>query len=198
MGKPTLLIFAKAPRMGVSKTRLAAGIGAAQAWRVKRALDAYTCRVAAGPAWSTFLAVAPRRDEGAAFPGSWPERVARIGQGQGDLGARMARGLRRFGRGDVCIIGSDLPDLRRRDLAAAFKALRRCDVVLGPATDGGYWLIGMRAACARQAHLLGVRWSSIHTLADTLGCLPSDWRVGFLREMEDIDDAGSFKRRFSR
>jgi uncharacterized protein len=193
--KPTLLIFAKAPRMGLSKTRLAAGIGMARAWRVKRALDALTCRVARSDAWSTMLSIAPQRDVGGSFVGAWPSDLARIGQGQGDLGARMARALRRFGQGPVCIIGSDLPDLTTRDLADAFEALKRHDVVFGPATDGGFWLIGMRARCARQANLDGIKWSNAQTLADTLAALPSSWRVGLLREMEDVDDAASFKRR---
>jgi uncharacterized protein len=193
--KPTLLIFAKSPRMGVSKTRLAAGIGVARAWRVKRAMDGLTCRVAShGQAWRTMLAVAPARDEGVRFPNAWPDSLARLGQGKGDLGARMARALRRFSRGAVCIIGSDLPDLRTADLTAAFKMLRDHDVVLGPASDGGYWLIGMRAQCARVAQLDAIRWSSAHTLADTVARLPKKWRVGYLRELEDVDDATSFHR----
>ena len=192
--KPTLLIFAKAPRMGVSKTRLAAGIGVARAWRVKRALDAYTCRVARGSAWTTKLFVAPDRDVTANFGTAWPNNLPRTPQGTGDLGQRMAAALRAHGKNAVCIIGSDLPDLRASDLAAAFTALKRHDVVLGPATDGGYWLIGMSARCARQAKLDHVRWSSAFTLDDTLACLPPAWRIGYLRELEDVDDAASFKR----
>jgi uncharacterized protein len=195
MGRPTLIIFAKSPRMGVSKTRLASGIGVVRAWRVKRTLDSHTCQVARSPRWNTLLAVAPARDETALFPGTWPQDIKRIGQGKGDLGARMAGALRRYSSGPVCIIGSDLPDLTRRDVADAFGALRHYDVVLGPATDGGYWLIGMRGACARWARLAGIRWSSPHTLGDTLSALPRHWRVGFLRELEDVDDAVSFQRR---
>jgi uncharacterized protein len=195
VNKPTLIIFAKAPRMGLSKTRLAAGIGVARAWRVKRALDGLTCRVASrGQAWRTLLAVAPARDEGARFVGAWPDGLVRIGQGKGDLGARMAGAMRRFSRGAVCIIGSDLPDLRTGDVSAAFAMLRRYDVVLGPARDGGYWLIAMSARCARVARLDDIRWSSAHTLADTVAGLPVHWRVGYLRELEDVDDAKSFHR----
>ncbi len=192
--KPTLLIFAKAPRMGVSKTRLAAGIGVARAWRVKRALDAYTCRTARHAAWKTMLSVAPDRDLKTTFVDAWPDDLPRIPQGKGDLGRRMAAALRAHCRGSVAIIGSDLPDLRTGDLRAAFMALKRHDVVLGPATDGGYWLIGMSARCARRARLDPVRWSSAFTLADTLACLPKAWRIGYLRELEDVDDAGSFQR----
>jgi uncharacterized protein len=192
--KPTLLIFAKAPRMGVSKTRLAASIGTARAWRVKRALDFYTCKTARSGAWTTKLAATPDRDLATHFEGAWPRDLQRISQGQGDLGQRMAGAMRAHCAGAVCIIGSDLPDLRTSDIAAAFKALKRHNVILGPATDGGYWLIGMSSRCARQARLEGIRWSSAFTLADTMAALPKSWRIGFLRELEDVDDAGSFKR----
>jgi uncharacterized protein len=199
MRKPTLIIFAKAPRMGVSKTRLAAGIGRVRAWRVKRGLDAFTCRIAMqSPAWSTLLAIAPARDERAAFPGAWPKAMTRIGQGTGDLGQRMARALRRFGQGPVCIIGSDLPDLRTTDIAAAFGVLRKKDMVFGPASDGGFWLIGMSARCARKAALDAITWSSPQTLAQTLAALPKTWRVGFLRELEDVDDGASYRRTIKR
>ncbi|WP_085338970.1 TIGR04282 family arsenosugar biosynthesis glycosyltransferase [Aquidulcibacter paucihalophilus] len=192
--RPKLLIFAKSPRMGLAKTRLARGVGMVAAWRTKRRLDALTCRVARSSRWETLLAVAPQQDLAASFPGVWPANLRRVGQGQGDLGQRMARGLIRFSRAPVCIIGSDLPDLKRSDLVAAFRALTHADVVLGPATDGGYWLIGMAPRAARRAQLAPVRWSSPHTLADTLACLPAQWRVVFLRELEDIDDAASLKR----
>jgi uncharacterized protein len=192
--KPTLITFAKAPRMGVSKTRLAAGIGAARAWRVKRTLDAFTCRVAQSPKWRTILAVGNAHDVRAAFPGAWPSALPRIPQGRGDLGKRMAGAMRAYGHGPVCIIGTDLPDLRTSDINAAFQALRRHDVVIGPATDGGYWLIGLSARAARRANFDHVRWSTRHTRADTLATLPKTWRVALLREMEDVDDAASFKR----
>jgi uncharacterized protein len=195
MPKPTLIIFAKSPRMGLSKTRLAAGIGVVRAWRVKRALDALTCRIAGqGQSWATLLAIAPVRDERATFPRVWPSDLGRIGQGRGDLGERMARALRRFGQGPVCIIGSDLPDLQTRDLSHAFALLRRKDVVFGPASDGGFWLIGMRARCARQARLEAITWSSAQTLAETVASLPQHCRVGYLRELEDVDDATSLVR----
>jgi uncharacterized protein len=193
--KRTLLIFAKAPRMGVSKTRLALGIGTAQAWRVKRALDAFTCRTARHGPWTTKLTIAPDRDLCTRFCGAWPDDLRRIPQGRGDLGQRMARAFRSHGTGSVCIIGTDLPDLRARDIADALRALRRHEIVFGPATDGGYWLIGMSARAAARARLDNVRWSTASTLTDTLATLPKAWRVGFLRELEDVDDAASFKRR---
>jgi rSAM/selenodomain-associated transferase 1 len=192
--RPKLLIFAKSPRMGLAKTRLACGVGVVAAWRTKRRLDAFTCRTARSKGWDALLAVAPQKDIDAQFPGVWPFDLKRVGQGQGDLGQRMTRAFVKFSRSPVCIIGSDLPDLRRADLAQAFRALKQAEVVLGPATDGGYWLIGLTPRAARRVQLAPVRWSSPHTLFDTLACLPASWRVCFLRELEDVDDVASLKR----
>ncbi len=180
--------------MGLSKTRLARDIGVVAAWRAKRRLDAYTCQIARDPRWTSLLAVAPDRDVGAAFPHAWPAAHARIKQGKGDLGQRMARALRRHSRGPVCIIGSDLPDLRAQDLATAFMALRRNEAVFGPAQDGGFWLIGLSPRAARNFHFGSVRWSSRDTLADTLTGLPPHWRVAYLRELDDLDDGESYRR----
>ena len=180
--------------MGLSKTRLAADIGPVRAWQVKRKLDAFTCRAAQGEAWTTKLAVAPDRDLKTHFNDVWAADLMRVSQGQGNLGQRMAVILQANSRGAVCIIGSDLPDLQTRDIGQAFKTLKRNDVVIGPATDGGYWLIGMSARCERRVKLDHVRWSSVHTLSDTLACLPTTWRVGFLRELEDVDDGASLRK----
>lgn len=195
--KPVVIVFAKAPRMGVAKTRLAREIGPVTAWRAKRRLDAKTLRSARDPRWHTVLAVAPQRDRASHFPGAWPKGVRRSGQGLGDLGARMCRALAAPGgqpsRGPAALIGSDAPDLRAADLALAFKALRRHDIVFGPASDGGFWLIGACPRVARKLDLDGVRWSSPDTLEETLARLDRRWRVGLLRRLSDVDDAAGWR-----
>jgi uncharacterized protein len=189
--KPLVLLFAKAPFMGVSKTRLARGIGPVRAWRVKRRLDAHTCHQAACDArWDALLAVGASRDLRQQLPSVWPANLARCGQGRGDLGARMARAFRLHGAHRAClIIGTDCPGLTRQLLARALQALRRTDAVFGPASDGGYWLIGLNPALARRASFDRVRWSSVHALADTLACLPSRTRTAFIDTLSDVDEA---------
>jgi glycosyltransferase A (GT-A) superfamily protein (DUF2064 family) len=81
----------------------------------------------------------------------------------------------------------------RADIAAAFAALGRADAVLGPARDGGYWLIGFTQAQRRRLPFSEVRWSTPHARADTLANLEGK-RVAMLREREDVDDAASYKR----
>jgi glycosyltransferase A (GT-A) superfamily protein (DUF2064 family) len=93
------------------------------------------------------------------------------------------------------IVGSDIPELSPRHVAAAFRALGRHEAVLGPAADGGYWLIGLRRRPRIPAGLFqGVRWSSAHALADTRASLPRSSSVALLEVLEDVDDAESHAR----
>ncbi|MBE7217208.1 MAG: TIGR04282 family arsenosugar biosynthesis glycosyltransferase [Caulobacteraceae bacterium] len=191
--QPRLLVFAKRPRAGEVKTRLAATIGA------EAALAAYLDLLGglldrldgAGP-WRLELAVSP--DDAAGDEGAWPRALPRLGQGGGDLGARMGRLLAQARlETPVLIVGSDVPGLGAAHAAAAFAALARADLVLGPAPDGGYWCIG--ASRPPPAELFeGVRWSTPHARADTLvnaGAL----RVEVLDlELEDVDDEASWRR----
>ncbi|RME44423.1 MAG: glycosyltransferase, partial [Deltaproteobacteria bacterium] len=93
-------------------------------------------------------------------------------QGEGDLGRRMAHafslGLASHER--VVVIGSDAPTLPPAHLSAAFDALRTRKVVIGPARDGGYYLIGLRGEIPPIFE--GIAWGSASVLADTLERLP--------------------------
>lgn len=114
-----------------------------------------------------------------------PRATRRIGQVRGDLGARMAGAMRRH---PVAVLaGSDIPALRPADIAAAIRALGRADAVFGPAEDGGYWLVGMGPRRPARP-FAGVRWSTEHTLADTLRNFRGR-RVALLRRLQDVDTA---------
>jgi rSAM/selenodomain-associated transferase 1 len=175
-----VILFARAPRLGAVKRRLARGIGAMAALRFYRTQLARTLRLAHDPRWRVELAVTP--DHGGA---RWPRGVARLGQGQGDLGVRMGRALGRHRR--AVLVGSDIPDLSRADIAAAFRALGRAQAVFGPAEDGGYWLVGLGPRRPARP-FAGVRWSTRHALADTLANFPGR-RVALLRTLRDVDTA---------
>ena len=185
--RDTLVIFVKEPRPGRVKTRLGAGIGLVPAaWWFRHQSQRLIRRLARDPRWRTVLAVSPDH-EGLASR-VWPACVARRPQGRGDLGDRMLRALAAEAPGRVMIVGSDIPDITPDDIAGGFRALGRCDAVFGPAEDGGYWLVGCRGAPPRGL-FRGVRWSSEHTLADTLANLPGQ-SVGYLRSLNDVDEAG--------
>ncbi|MGH6951698.1 MAG: TIGR04282 family arsenosugar biosynthesis glycosyltransferase, partial [Vitreimonas sp.] len=154
---PTLIVMAKAPLLGAGKTRLARDIGAVEAWRINRALQARTLRVACDGRWRTLLCVSPDAAIAWRLPRVWPREVARMAQGGGDLGQRMARALAPCR--NVAMIGTDCPELTRARIASAYKALRRAPFALGPAHDGGFWLIAARNGAAAARAMAGVRWS---------------------------------------
>lgn len=189
--KPTLVVMAKAPRLGVGKTRLAAGVGSAQALRINRALQARTMRAAIDPRWRTLLCVTPDDAVDLDLPGLWPRDVAREPQGEGDLGARLARAL--TARRRVAVIGTDCPELTRAHIAAAFNVLRQAPFALGPAEDGGFWLLAARDGSAAARAMVNVRWSSKHTAKDVIRNLGAK-RVALLATLRDIDVAADLKR----
>lgn len=185
MPRPTVVLFARAPRLGAVKRRLARGIGARAALRFYRCTLAATARpIARDRRWTTVLATTPRfaRADWARFV---PRGTPRAGQPSGDLGRRMEHAMRPF---PVAVLaGSDIPDLRPADIAAAFRALGRADAVFGPATDGGYWLVGMGPRRPARP-FAGVRWSTADALADTLRNFRGR-RVAMLRRLQDVDTA---------
>lgn len=182
--RPTLVIFVKEPRPGRVKTRLGAGIGLVPAaWWFRHQSQRLVRRLASDPQWRTVLAVSP--DHEGMTSRVWPSIIPRQRQGSGDLGDRMFRALNNHG--PTIIVGSDIPDISRQDIAAGFNALGGNDVVLGPAEDGGFWLVGCRHAPPRNI-FRNVRWSTEHALSDTLTNLKGA-SVAFLRELNDVDEA---------
>jgi uncharacterized protein len=184
--KPKLIVFVRAPLLGAVKRRLAAGVGAAVAHRfyvdtTRRMLS----RVGGDPRWDVVLSVTP---DGAALRGRfWPDAYPRMPQGQGDLGRRMANAILRFRNRPVVLVGSDIPDLSAVQIGRAFQRLGASDFVFGPASDGGYWLVGVREPW-RARHLFeAVRWSGPHALDDTLANTGKA-RVALLDPLDDVDD----------
>lgn len=181
----------KAPEAGRVKTRLARDIGVVGATSFYRhASSAIVGRLGADPRWQTVLAVAPDTAIRARY---WPAPMLRRAQGHGDLGRRMQALFDRLPPGPVVIVGSDCPTIRRDDIAAAFSALGGADAVLGPASDGGYWLVGEWRSPKALPAFPGVRWSSESTLADTVANF-SERRVAFVRELADVDTAADLAR----
>jgi len=188
-----LIVMVKEPRPGRVKTRLGRDIGMTEAAWWFRHQVARLLREVDDPRWHLSLAVSP--DHTGLQSRVWPAHLPRIGQGTGDLGDRMGRLLRRAPPGPVCIIGADIPDIRRGHIAAAFAALGPHDTVFGPAMDGGFWLVGLRRSTRIPSSLFNkVRWSSKGTLADTLASVP-DARPAFLPTLRDVDRAADLPDR---
>jgi len=155
------------PRPGAVKTRLAAALGPERAAAVARALAERVVgqtRPEAGEYGRVvvFTPAGARADLERWLPG------LELWEQEGDdLGARMdaafARALRRAPR--VLLAGTDVPHLGRAHVREAFAALERSDVVLGPARDGGYYLVGLRAR--QPALFAGMAWGGPEVLAAT-------------------------------
>ena len=167
-----LVVLARWPAPGRCKRRLASSLGAEAAARIQARLTGHTLAVARQLGIELVLAV----------DGLAPRAARRLGdqlgvgrivlQGRGGLGVRMQRQFQRAATERarrVVLIGSDLPQLERADLASAFAALDHQEAVLGPACDGGYWLIGLRRP--EPALMEGIAWGSEQVLEQTLAAL---------------------------
>lgn len=161
-----LALLARAPS-AVGKTRLTSGLREFRARELREALFLDTLDVArsVGVAVTIFGAPGDRLDELQALAGGTPTML----QADGDLGARMDAACGRLfaqGAHHVVLIGSDLPTLPSSHLVAAFEALEAgADLALGPADDGGYYLIGMSRPTPTVFD--GIAWGNANVLEAT-------------------------------
>ncbi len=183
----TVVIMVKAPRAGTVKARLAKQVGVVRASQFYRHVAAAVIgRVAGDRRWRTWLAIAPQTALGARF---WDPSLPRIAQSRGDLGHKMQACLASAGCGPILVVGSDIPALEGRHLAAAFAALDGSDAVFGPAKDGGFWLVGVRRSPRTFRLFHGtIRWSTQNALADVLASLGRH-RVALADVLADVDHA---------
>jgi len=159
----TLAVFAKSPVPGQVKTRLRPTLTAEQAARLAAAFVRDTLRKAArlGPPVTVYYAGDRALLEPLAPPGvRWPG-VQWRDQSGGDLGARLARVP-----APCLILGADSPHLPLAFIREALAAVPKHDVMLGPAEDGGYFLLGLRAP--QPVLFDGIAWGTGEVLAQTL------------------------------
>lgn len=174
----------KAPLSGRVKTRLGREIGVVAATAFyRRTSQQIIQRLARDPRWETTLAVSPDWARSAPF---WPGCLRRVGQGGGNLGGRMQRLMDGAGPGPVIVVGTDIPEMSRWHIADAFRLLGNHQAVLGPAGDGGYWLVGLKRVPRVRRIFERVRWSSPHALADTMRNI-DDVQVAETATLRDVD-----------
>lgn len=186
-----LILFARFPVAGKVKTRLIPALGAEGAAALHRRLVLRTLRTAYALCQSQNVELEIRfAGDGANEMQHW------LGDGwlcrpqcEGDLGQRMAGAFTdsfREGSPATVIIGSDCPSLTPEIMAAAFESLKTNTVVFGPATDGGYYLIGLTKLVSELFH--GVAWGTETVLAQSLQILE---RIGnkpaLLQPLDDLD-----------
>ncbi|MDF1629605.1 MAG: TIGR04282 family arsenosugar biosynthesis glycosyltransferase [Alcanivoracaceae bacterium] len=201
-------VFARPPLAGQVKTRLAATLGDETALDVYRRLLAMTLKSAKASGYPCVLFAAAPSAELSAIADSYGVSV-RVQQGDG-LGERMVRAIaelhRQYQR--VLLIGSDCPALAPRHLQQGYAALQDSAVVLGPAEDGGYWLIGSaEPECWHDHHFLdAVPFGGDEALAMTLRCLESCMQsrlqyhgasIAMLAALWDLDTEADYRRAVS-
>lgn len=198
--KNALIIFTRNPELGKCKTRLAATVGDKAALEIYKFLIAHTVKISTGVKADRFVYYSEKLREN----DSWSDENFRKKVQQGDdLGIKMENAFNEvfaLGYERAIIIGSDMYDMTTGDIDEAFEKLASNNFVLGPAEDGGYYLLGMKTMHAEIFR--NKSWGTNTVQQATLTDLKNE-RVALLAEKNDVDyyedikDVEIFKQFFS-
>ena len=197
-----LIIFTRYPEPGTTKTRMIPALGAGGAADLQRRMTDHLVAKVKTLIAQRSLTVEIRFDGGS-------ERLMRdwLGpsftyrrQGQGHIGRRMQRALVDGFQNDptsIVIIGSDIPDISTAIIQQAFEALKSNNLVLGPAGDGGYYLLGLQKADKGQAYpelFEGINWGTRQVLSQTIAAA-DQLGIGYalLDTLKDVDRPADLK-----
>ncbi|MEO1402263.1 MAG: TIGR04282 family arsenosugar biosynthesis glycosyltransferase [Cyanobacteria bacterium J06635_1] len=170
-----LILFTRYPEAGKTKTRLIPHLGEEQAACLQRQMTEHIVTemqqvsVNCSPSLEVHFA-GGSHDQMATWLG---DHLCYLPQASGDLGMRMSQAFSQGfqdGMQRVVMIGADCPDVTSNLLAQAFQSLESFDIVLGPALDGGYYLIGLSEAC-RDAYaglFQGIDWGTAQVFEQTV------------------------------
>jgi rSAM/selenodomain-associated transferase 1 len=184
MGKNLLLVFTRNPELGKVKTRLAQTVGNQTALDIYKFLLNKTKDIASKVSADKAIYYSVKIKENDIWDAGIFKKHSQIGE---DLGIRMLHAFKNgfdAGYEKVMIIGSDLYDLSSEDIEKAFTALATNDLVIGPAEDGGYYLLGMKSL--HTTIFKNKDWSTETVRKDTLEDL-KDKKVKLLEFKNDID-----------
>ena len=191
LAKQHLIIFTRYPQPGKTKTRLIPALGVEGAANLQRQMTEYTLSNVKELCKSTAISFEVRFADGnLQLMQSWlgTELNYQL-QGEGDLGKRMQNSfLNAFNRGAqrVVIIGIDCPGVDTEVLAEAFEKIPDCDLLLGPAVDGGYYLIGLKRVIGEL--FINIDWGTAKVLQQTVDIAEQlNLSVGYLRTLADVD-----------
>ncbi len=199
--KKALIIFAKYPREGEVKTRLAKAMGEKFAVSFYKACAENTfkeCEKIIPINVSVYLFYADRKDE--KLISNWASNRFLYKEQNGEtLGERMENAFSQVFHdeaGSAIIIGTDLPDISYPLIAEAFEALEKHQVVIGPSSDGGYYLLGMNELYSSL--FSGIKWSTGSVLKSTIEIIKNkNLSAKILKELTDIDEHKDLKKWFS-
>ncbi len=182
-----LIIFTRYPEPGKTKTRLIPALGEVGAAKLQRQMTEYTLSLVTISHLSTEVRFAGGDVQ---LMREWlGSELIYQEQGEGELGVRMARSLSsalQSGATQIVIIGTDCPSLNAEILTTAFHQLQQHDLVLGPAIDGGYYLIGLQRLIPEL--FINIDWGTSQVLAQTVKIAQKlNLSIFYLPELADID-----------
>lgn len=198
--KNQLIVFTRFPEPGKTKTRLIPHLGAEGAAQLQREMTEHTVKQAR----KSGADIEIRYTEGSPGQmGNWlGGDLNYVEQGEGDLGEKMERAFSdHFSAGAerVAIVGSDCPSNDWKNMQSAFQSLETAECVIGPANDGGYYLIGLcragvstplprsRPSATFPAELFNsIDWGSDHVFEQTMKAA-SALAVAKLKQLDDVD-----------
>ena len=188
--KNLLLIFVRNPELGKCKTRLAARVGTQNALDIYKFLSAHTLNITKDLNVSKEVHYSDAIRENDIWKDSIFDKKLQIGN---DLGIRMQNAFKQGFTGgykNIIIIGSDMYDMDTADLEYAFKQLYLYDYVIGPAEDGGYYLLGMNVFNPKVFY--DKEWGTNTVLNKTLKDLKNR-KTKLLQPKNDIDSYKDIK-----
>jgi rSAM/selenodomain-associated transferase 1 len=197
-----LLFFVKNPEKGKVKSRLAAVIGGDSAVRLYKNLVAQMLSTLEKGTFSLYICFFPKNAQKSTK--NWLGTEYRyIPQNGKDLGERMRNGFIgafQMGFKRVVLIGSDIPDLPLGFIREAFASLKKKDVVIGPAYDGGYYLIGFKDKTFSPQVFERIAWGTQNVFDETIKKLKRFRRavhtLPYQRDIDTAEDLNYLKRKF--
>jgi rSAM/selenodomain-associated transferase 1 len=195
-----LLLFVRLPEKGRVKTRLARTIGEEAACDLYQCLVADSLSLARRSGYPTTVFYFPKTASPEVSLGLAAE-IPCLPQTGRDLGERMYTAFRTAFRdaGKAILMGSDIPDLPPSFLDEAFESLRGDDAVIGPALDGGYYLIGFSSGALLSSPFSGMEWGGPSVFQKTLRIIRDHrLRVHVLPEWRDVDEYEDLSALFDR
>jgi len=191
--KNQLIIFAKNPVLGKVKTRLASTIGDKKALEVYKELLDHTCSIASKVDVEKKVYYSDFINNDDLWNNANFEQELQHGN---DLGKRMSNAFKETFKsfnGKVVVIGTDCKELSTEIIDQAFSGLEYADIVIGPALDGGYYLIGMKSL--EEKIFENIDWSTSAVLEQTIDKIDTK-RLSFLllKTLSDIDNEHDLKR----
>ena len=191
MSNLLIMVFVRNPELGHVKTRLAKSIGDQAALETYKILSKHTSKIISEIDSDQLIFYSDKIQDNDVWTATNCKKQI---QTKGDLGQKMLTAFQygfSLGYQKIIIIGSDLYSLSPRHIESAFEQLKNYDVVIGPALDGGYYLLGLNFIIPKI--FKQKQWSTSSVLKETLSDL-KEFNVNLLEPLNDIDTYEDLKK----